>query len=196
VDVDEDRGWLRSAGVEQVRCSLCGWISAPTSSFTARRWAARHRRACAIARQVDAPDDAHRWNGEREQSQGGWSVGQESHFVIGVEHMNAEVTVAVGGELDVDAAPRLREFLVQLSNSPEPPKRIVLDMAGLDFIESTGIGVLVGALKRLQHQGGDMVLRAPTPRVRTVLDLTGLTKLFDVEPASESATPDAPPDSL
>ena len=107
---------------------------------------------------------------------------RKSQFVIGVDRVGGEATVSIGGELDLDGAPRLRECLVQLADGPEPPKRIVVDLAELDFIDSTGIGVLIAALRRLQQQGGDMVLRAPKRRIQAVLELTGLTTQFEIEP--------------
>ena len=112
---------------------------------------------------------------------------QKPQFVIAVDRLDGEAIVSIGGELDLDAAPRLRECLAHLANGPQPPKRIVVDLAALDFIDSTGIGVLIAALRRLRHQDGDMVLRAPRRRIQAVLELTGLTKQFEIEPGLDGS---------
>ena len=86
----------------------------------------------------------------------------------------------LSGELDVDGASQLREAALELVT--EAPSNLVLDVRDLDFIDSTGVGVLVAILKRLRAGGFDLILRAPRERVHHVLDLTGLAKVFTVEP--------------
>ena len=108
---------------------------------------------------------------------------QAGPFAIDLERFDREVVLTLSGELDLYAAPRLRQQLIELANEPHPPKRIVLDVAGIDFIDSTGIGVMVGALKRVRHHGGDVVLRAPNARVYKVLELTALVDVFEIEAA-------------
>ena len=84
--------------------------------------------------------------------------------------------VRVMGELDVSTAPQLRECLHQLYLSGQ--RRVVLDLAELDFIDSTGIGVMVGALKRFRDDDGDVALRSPNRLVQKVLELTCLDRVF------------------
>lgn len=83
------------------------------------------------------------------------------------------------GELDLDGASQLREAALKLVT--EAPSNLVLDLRDLDFIDSTGVGVLVAIVKRLRAAGFDLILRAPGERVRRVLDLTGLDKVFTIE---------------
>ena len=70
--------------------------------------------------------------------------------------------LAVSGEVDVATAPRLRERLVALV--AEGHHRIVVDLDGVDFLDSTGLGVLVGALKRVRTHDGDLALVCTKPR--------------------------------
>ena len=80
------------------------------------------------------------------------------------------------GELDMGTAPRLRDELVRLTS--EGATLVTVDMSELAFIDSTGLSVLITALKGLRQQGGDMALRSPTPSTRNVREITGLTEVF------------------
>lgn len=93
---------------------------------------------------------------------------------------DGEITVVeIRGEVDLYTAPRLREQLESLVDTEEP--RLVVDLAELDFIDSTGLGVLVAALKKARERGGDMVLRNAGRSTHKILEIAGLTKLFSVE---------------
>ncbi|MBV8981723.1 MAG: STAS domain-containing protein [Acidimicrobiia bacterium] len=86
--------------------------------------------------------------------------------------------VEVYGELDMHTSPDLRDQLVALIDSGA--NDIVLDLSGLEFIDSTGLGVLVGILKRLVTRDGRLVLRSPRPAARRVFEITGLDLVFDI----------------
>ena len=90
---------------------------------------------------------------------------------------DGEVVVAVRGEIDIVTAPALWESFVDVL--PDT-KRLVVDLAGTEFIDSTGLGVLVRALKRLRHHGGDLVLRSPRANARKVLSITGLDRVITI----------------
>lgn len=88
------------------------------------------------------------------------------------------VTISVHGEVDVYTAPRLRERLLQFETSGT---FVVLDIANMSFIDSTGLGVIAAATKRIRSEGGDLVLRQPTNDTRKVLKLTGLDQIVRIE---------------
>jgi anti-sigma B factor antagonist len=94
--------------------------------------------------------------------------------------------LAVKGEIDVYSAPRLRERLVELVS--EGHRRIVVDLEGVDFLDSTGLGVLVGGLKRLRTHGGDLSLVCTQPRILKVFEITGLTTVFSIATSVDEAT--------
>jgi anti-sigma B factor antagonist len=104
------------------------------------------------------------------------SVPGHLEFDVSVD-VTADVTVvSVVGDLDCHTAPKLRAVLVELA---EEPRRVVLDVGNSDFIDSTGLGVLVGGVKRFRQQGGDMVLRSLTPTTARLFEITGVIKLFE-----------------
>jgi anti-sigma B factor antagonist len=79
----------------------------------------------------------------------------------------------VGGEIDLATLPRLRDRLVRMATD-HPGATIAVDLAGVVFVDSAGLGVLVGGLGRMRAHGGDLVLVAPPERLADLLRLTGL----------------------
>ena len=95
---------------------------------------------------------------------------------LDVSERDGWAVLAVTGEVDVATAPRLREQLVALVT--EGRHRIAVDLEGVDFLDSTGLGVLVGALKRVRTHEGELALVCTQPRILKVFEITGLTKVF------------------
>jgi anti-anti-sigma factor len=87
-------------------------------------------------------------------------------------------TVRISGELDSYSSPELAECLVSLAADGAGP--VVVDMAGVHFIDSTAMAVLVNGLKLLRTRGRDLVLEDPQPGVIRVMKLTGLDAVFTV----------------
>ncbi|GAA3110936.1 anti-sigma factor antagonist BldG [Streptomyces rectiviolaceus] len=93
--------------------------------------------------------------------------------------------VEVGGEIDVYTAPKLREQLVELVN--DGSFHLVVDMEGVDFLDSTGLGVLVGGLKRVRAHEGSLRLVCNQERILEIFRITGLTKVFPIHTSVEEA---------
>jgi anti-sigma B factor antagonist len=94
--------------------------------------------------------------------------------------------VEVKGEVDLYSAPRLKERLAELTVSGR--SRITVNLEGVEFMDSTGLGVLIGALKRCREAEGTLALAAPREPVRKVLSITGLDRVFPVHDSVEQAT--------
>lgn len=91
--------------------------------------------------------------------------------------------VHVGGEIDVYTAPALRRELdEQIQNGC---KQLVVDLGNVTFMDSTGLGVLVGRLKLIRAQGGTMRIRGASERVVKVFTITGLDRVFDLVAAGD-----------
>jgi len=96
------------------------------------------------------------------------------------------VVLDVGGEIDVYTAPKLRERLIEIVNSGQ--KHVVVDLSRVEFLDSTGLGVLVGAHRRLRAREGSLRLVCPHERLLKVFRITGLDNVFDIRPSVEEAT--------
>jgi len=97
--------------------------------------------------------------------------------------------VEVTGEIDVYTAPKLREQLAELVDSGRHD--IVVDMQGVEFLDSTGLGVLVGGLKRVKQHDGSMNLVCTQERILKIFRITGLTKVFPIHDSVAAAVASA-----
>ena len=91
----------------------------------------------------------------------------------------------VTGEADACTAPILRERIRDLA--AKGAVHIIADLSRVDFLDSTGLGVLVGGLKRLREHDGSLALVITTKRILRVFEITGLTKAFPPQPSVPDA---------
>ena len=97
---------------------------------------------------------------------------------LSVSEKEGETVLSAVGELDVNTAPDLRERLAGLIGAGS--RSILVELSDVTFVDSTALSVLVSALKRLRQADGDLQLAGPTPNVRRVFEITGLTRLFTI----------------
>jgi anti-sigma B factor antagonist len=86
--------------------------------------------------------------------------------------------IEVGGEIDVYTAPKLREKLISLVEAGS--YELIVNMEGVEFLDSTGLGVLVGGLKRVRAQDGWIDLVCTQSRILRIFKITGLNKVFNI----------------
>jgi len=86
--------------------------------------------------------------------------------------------IEVGGEIDVYTAPKLRERLVSLVESGS--YELIVDMESVEFLDSTGLGVLVGGLKRVRAHEGWIDLVCTQSRILRIFRITGLNRVFTI----------------
>jgi anti-sigma B factor antagonist len=86
--------------------------------------------------------------------------------------------VYLQGEVDLASAPQLRRGVYDLID--QGSQRIAIDLTDVDFMDSTGLGVLIGALKRLRESDGSLVLAGIKPAVSRVFEITGLDRIFTI----------------
>jgi len=87
--------------------------------------------------------------------------------------------VSLGGEVDAHTAPRLDEELAGAIEAGA--RRVVVDLAGTSFVDSTVLGVLLRTQRRLDGLEGRLVLVSDDPRILRVFELTGLDRQFQIE---------------
>ena len=100
------------------------------------------------------------------------------HFAVLLEEpvVDGSCIVAISGEADLFGAPQLKELL--LAAIDEGAERIVVDMTDTLFVDSTILGVLIGASKRLRPHGGEVVLVIDGPPIRKIFEITLLDRAF------------------
>jgi stage II sporulation protein AA (anti-sigma F factor antagonist) len=97
---------------------------------------------------------------------------------IGVERSLDQLVVSISGELDLATAPLLQEHLLEAQSDVS---EVVVDLEHTTYIDSTGLDVLVSAHKRLAKSGGQLIIRALTPRSLRLFEIAGLSDYLNIE---------------
>ncbi|WP_019634958.1 STAS domain-containing protein [Actinomadura atramentaria] len=101
-------------------------------------------------------------------------------------HSEKDLTVVtIHGEVDVFTSPELRETLLDLIDGGA--LHLLVDLGDVTFLDSTGLGVLVGAYHRLRSRSGSMAFACANERVRRVFHITQLSKVFTLYPSLDEA---------
>jgi stage II sporulation protein AA (anti-sigma F factor antagonist) len=96
----------------------------------------------------------------------------------------ARVLVALAGDLDLTVATPLREALDRLIDR-HPDRDLVLDLSEVGFVDSSGLGVMLGRYRRLHERGKTLRLIGVRPPVMTVLKVAGLTQILSISEVSD-----------
>lgn len=99
-----------------------------------------------------------------------------------VSRSGSSATVTLTGELDLATAGELRRRVADLVVGQSPPDVLVLDLAGLTFVDAAGISALLSAQRAVTAYGGQLVLRSPSRLVRRVVRVLDLERVLPVEP--------------
>jgi anti-sigma B factor antagonist len=106
---------------------------------------------------------------------------------LDVQRSEERTLVTVSGELDAATASYLYGRLAELEM--EGVTNVVLDLARLNFMDSTGLGVIVTEHKRMQRIGGTLTIFSPSSPVRRLFEITGLADHLDIVPAKDEPWP-------
>jgi anti-sigma B factor antagonist len=96
--------------------------------------------------------------------------------------------VTISGEIDLYTAPRLHSELAALL-AEGMPARVVINMSGVEFCDSTGMNVLLSCLRRARERGGELEIADPKPAVRKILQVTGLDSVFTLVEDPDASQP-------
>jgi anti-sigma B factor antagonist len=106
-------------------------------------------------------------------------------LTITTREAEGRTVVSVAGEIDVYTAPRLREEITELVAAGT--YHLVIDMSEVEFLDSTGLGVLVGGLKKVRAHEGSLQLVCNQDRLLKIFRITGLAKVFVIHDTAEKA---------
>jgi anti-sigma B factor antagonist len=95
------------------------------------------------------------------------------------------VILVLGGEVDVYTSPRLKQEMVEHLN--QGARNLIVDLSSVEYLDSTGLGVLIGGLKRARERSGDLRLVCDSLRILRIFEITGLTKIFDIHHSEAEA---------
>ena len=109
-------------------------------------------------------------------------------LTLSTHEADGTTVVAVGGEIDVYTAPRLRDKFTELVAAGSYD--IIVDMQNVEFLDSTGLGVLVGGLKKVRAHEGSLDLVCNQDRLLKIFRITGLTKVFPIYDTLDEALQD------
>jgi anti-sigma B factor antagonist len=102
-----------------------------------------------------------------------------------VTERNGHAVLRVEGEVDIARAAELREELIKLIDMGY--RQVVVDLDDIEFLDSTGLGVLMHGLKRLRDEQGELALVCTQRRLLNVFETTGLAKVFHIHASVDSA---------
>jgi anti-sigma B factor antagonist len=101
------------------------------------------------------------------------------NFQINDESIDGDThVIELGGEVDLYTAPEFKERMVQVIEDGK--KHLVVDLSKATFIDSTTLGVLVGGVKRLRPNGGQLTLVCSDRNITKIFEITGLNKVFPI----------------
>lgn len=99
------------------------------------------------------------------------------------------ISLDLEGEVDVYTAPELRQAIMAQAESNTP--RVLVNLEKVEYLDSTGLGILIGGVKRLKEVGGALVLVGPSPRIRRLFEITQLNTIFRITDTEAEALADA-----
>jgi anti-sigma B factor antagonist len=91
----------------------------------------------------------------------------------------------VAGEVDLSTAPELRSRIEDLLD--EGSRRVVVDLADVSFMDSSGLSVLVSGFKSMREAGGEMAVVCPNASIAKIFSITGLDRVFSIHPSLDEA---------
>ena len=106
-------------------------------------------------------------------------------FQVKIRTKDGVGVVELIGEVDVFTTPKAKEAMLELIE--QGVVKIAINLEQTEYLDSTGLGALVGVLKRVREREGNVHLVNPTDRIRRVLEITGLVKVFTISDSEEEA---------
>ena len=107
------------------------------------------------------------------------AIPSSSNLMISVDQGEKDTMVRLSGRVDVDSSPDLRDRMRNLLSEKELPQTIIVDLAGVPYIETSGIATLIEALRVARHHQINFRLQGLSGAVLRLFEVTGVLALFD-----------------
>ena len=107
---------------------------------------------------------------------------------ITVDHCGSDALVRLNGRIDVDSSPDLRDCLLAILSEERLPRAVIVDLAGVPYIETSGIGTLVEALRIARHRQMTFCLQGLGGSVLRLFEVTGVLALFEASDCKEKVS--------
>src|SRR4029453_2739765 len=159
-------------------------LGAATITSSGRRFAQRRVGYQRPATLLGGPPGAYRCTASARET------GERMDLDLNVHKDGDHSVLEVAGEIDVYTAPKLREQLTELVT--DGSYTTAVDLEKVDFLDSTGLGVLVGGLKRVRNHDGSLQLVCTQEKILKIFRITGLTKVFPIHSSVSEAISSAP----
>lgn len=104
---------------------------------------------------------------------------------IDIEKKKGIIVMHINGNLDADSVSEFKKEATKLVE--EGCNAVVMDCATMDFVDSLGLGAMISLLRRLRSHEGDLKVAGLTKDVRSIFEITRLTRLFDIAPDWQAA---------
>ncbi|MGE5582093.1 MAG: anti-sigma F factor antagonist [Bacillota bacterium] len=101
-------------------------------------------------------------------------------MILEAQKVGSSLIVSLSGELDLETSPAFRELVEEKLNHYESIKHLILDLNKVSFIDSSGLGVILGQYKRLSQRGGRLSAINVSQTIQRILGLSGLLKIIRV----------------
>lgn len=102
---------------------------------------------------------------------------------IEIDHEPDFVVCRPSGELDAFTVSKFRQALAEIAEEP----RVLIDLSGVPFVDSAGLGALIGGIRRAREKGGDVAVACNRPTLTRLLHTTGFDRIVTVAPTIEEA---------
>ncbi len=93
--------------------------------------------------------------------------------------------ISCQGRMDANSSPKFKEYLKSLLDKGDT--RLVITMDEVEFLDSSGLGALVACMRKAKEKKGEIKISGLRPEVRTIFDMTRVSRLFDIHPDAASA---------
>src|ERR1700722_18000010 len=116
------------------------------------------------------------------------AIPSSSNLTISIDPVGKDMMVRLGGRIDVDSSPDLRDRLRTLLSEGALPQTIIVDLAGVPYIETSGIATLIEALRVARHHHINFSLQGLSGAVLRLFEVTGVLALFEASNSGQKVS--------